>query len=118
MEGRFGNCCLSATWDGRAASPPMGLVSALKIIQHAGKKSPPREKRVAVRARSRPVAAVCRHGSSAGSLDYAATKGVNNKIRDLISQAYGYRDYKYMKLKIYELPSMKLTKKMLSASLK
>ena len=34
-------------------------------------------------------------------LTNAATEGFNNKIRHLISQAYGYRDYKYMKLKIW-----------------
>ena len=51
-------------------------------------------------------------------LTNAATEGFNNKIRHLISQAYGYRDYKYMKLKIYDLPSMTLTKQMLKATLK
>ena len=51
-------------------------------------------------------------------LTNAATEGFNNKIRHLIAQAYGYHDYEYMKLKIYELPSMKLTKQMLSTCLK
>ncbi len=48
-------------------------------------------------------------------LTNAATEGFNNKIRHLIAQAYGYRDYEYLKLKIYELPSMELTKRMLSS---
>ena len=48
----------------------------------------------------------------------AASEGFN-KIRHLIARAYlrshGYRDYKYMKLKIYELPLMELTKRILSS---
>jgi hypothetical protein len=47
-------------------------------------------------------------------LTNAASEGFNNKIRHLIAQAYGYRDYEYLKLKVYELPSMELTKRMLS----
>ena len=48
-------------------------------------------------------------------LTNAASEGFNNKIRHLISQAYGYRDFKYLKLKIYELPSMKLSKQLHSS---
>ena len=48
-------------------------------------------------------------------LTNAASEGFNNKIRHLIAQAYGYRDYEYLKLKVYELPSMVLTKRMLSS---
>jgi len=48
-------------------------------------------------------------------LTNVASERFNNKIRRLIAQAYGYRDYEYLKLKIYELPSMKLTKRMLSS---
>ena len=47
-------------------------------------------------------------------LTNAASEEFNNKITHLIAQAYGYRDYKYMKLKIYELPSMEITKRILS----
>ncbi len=48
-------------------------------------------------------------------LTNAASEGFNNKIRHLIAQAYGYRDFGYLKLKIYELPSMKLTKQLYSS---
>ena len=37
----------------------------------------------------------------------AKTEGFNNKIRWLIKQAYGYRDYKYFRLKILDLPNLK-----------
>ena len=37
----------------------------------------------------------------------ARTEGFNNKIRWLIRQAYGYRDYKYLRLKIFDLPNIK-----------
>ena len=37
----------------------------------------------------------------------AKTEGFNNKIRWLIKQAYGYRDYKYLRLKILDLPDLK-----------
>lgn len=37
----------------------------------------------------------------------AKTEGFNNKIRWLIKQAYGYRDYKYFRLKILDLPNHK-----------
>lgn len=41
-------------------------------------------------------------------LTNAATEGFNNKVRHMIAQGYGYSDYKYVKLKIYALPSMRL----------
>lgn len=37
----------------------------------------------------------------------AKTEGFNNKIRWLIKQAYGYRDYKYFRLKVLDLPNLK-----------
>lgn len=40
----------------------------------------------------------------------AATEGFNNKIRWLIKQAYGYRDYRYFRLKVFDLPNLKTTK--------
>ena len=36
----------------------------------------------------------------------ASTEGFNNKIRWLIRQAYGFRDVFYLKLKIFQLPSI------------
>jgi transposase len=36
----------------------------------------------------------------------AAMEGFNNKIRHLISQAYGYHDEEYFKLKIFDLPNI------------
>jgi len=37
----------------------------------------------------------------------AKTEGFNNKIRWLVKQAYGYRDYKYFRLKVFDLPNLK-----------
>ena len=37
----------------------------------------------------------------------ASVEGFNNKIRWLIKQAYGYHDFKYFKLKIFDLPNLK-----------
>lgn len=34
----------------------------------------------------------------------ASVEGLNNKIRWLIKQAYGFREREYFKLKIYQLP--------------
>ena len=34
----------------------------------------------------------------------AKSEGFNNKIRWLVSQAYGFRDYEYLRLKIFHLP--------------
>ena len=44
------------------------------------------------------------------SASNAATEGFNNKIRWLIKQAYGYRDYEYFRLKIFDLPNLKTSK--------
>lgn len=38
----------------------------------------------------------------------ASVEGFNNKIRWLIKQAYGYRDFKYFRLKVIDLPNLKL----------
>lgn len=40
----------------------------------------------------------------------ASTEGFNNKIRWLIRQAYGFRDVFYLKLKIFQLPSIQTQK--------
>jgi len=40
----------------------------------------------------------------------ASMEGFNNKIGWLTRQAYGYRDMDYLKLKIFDLPTMKTTK--------
>lgn len=40
----------------------------------------------------------------------AAVEGFNNKIRWLIKQAYGYRDQEYFRLKIFDLPNIKINK--------
>lgn len=37
----------------------------------------------------------------------AKTEGFNNKIRWLIKQAYGYRDYRYFRLKVFDLPNLR-----------
>ena len=37
----------------------------------------------------------------------AKTEGFNNKIRWLVKQAYGYRDYRYFRLKVFDLPNLK-----------
>jgi len=50
-----------------------------------------------------------------GRISNAAMEGFNNKIRHLFAQAYGFRDYEYLKMKIYELPAMVLKKKLLSS---
>jgi transposase len=39
-----------------------------------------------------------------------STEGFNNKIRWLIKQAYGYHDQEYFRLKIFDLPKLKITK--------
>ena len=52
---------------------------------------------------------------SCGRISNAAMEGFNNKVRHMIAQAYGFHDYEYMKLKIYELPSMVLRKQLLSS---
>jgi len=40
----------------------------------------------------------------------ASTEGFNNKIRWLITQAYGLRDREYFKLKVFSLPTLKTSK--------
>jgi len=40
----------------------------------------------------------------------ASQEGFNNKIRWLIGQAYGFRDYEYFRLKIFDLPSTSIKK--------
>lgn len=40
----------------------------------------------------------------------ASQEGFNNKIRWLISQAYGFRDYDYFRLKLFDLPSTNIRK--------
>lgn len=39
-------------------------------------------------------------------------EGFNNKIRWLIKQAYGFRDRKYFKMKIYQLPKISSVKEL------
>ena len=43
-------------------------------------------------------------------LTSAGMEGFNNKVRWLIRQAYGYRDDEYFKLKIFDLPNVKISK--------
>ena len=45
-------------------------------------------------------------------LSNASTEGFNNKIRWLIRQAYGFRDMFYLKLKIFQLPSIQPQKEL------
>lgn len=40
----------------------------------------------------------------------ASQEGFNNKIRWLIGQVYGFRDYEYFRLKIFDLPSTNIRK--------
>lgn len=40
----------------------------------------------------------------------ASQEGFNNKIRWLISQAYGFHDYQYFRLKVFDLPSTNIKK--------
>lgn len=40
----------------------------------------------------------------------AKTEGFNNKIRWLIRQAYGYRDFRYFRLKVFNLPNIRTNK--------
>ena len=37
----------------------------------------------------------------------ASVEGFNNKIRWLIKQAYGYHDFRYFRLKVFDLPNLK-----------
>lgn len=45
-------------------------------------------------------------------LSNASTEGFNNKIRWLIRQAYGFRDMAYLKLKIFQLPTLRAQKEL------
>ena len=45
-------------------------------------------------------------------LSNASTEGFNNKIRWLMRQAYGFRDYFFLKLKIFQLPSLRTQKEL------
>ena len=45
-------------------------------------------------------------------LSNASTEGFNNKIRWLMRKAYGFRDYVYLKLKIFQLPSLRTQKEL------
>jgi transposase len=45
-----------------------------------------------------------------GRASNASQEGFNNKIRWLISQAYGFHDYEYFRLKIFDLPSTNIKK--------
>ena len=47
-----------------------------------------------------------------GRVTSAAVEGFNNKIRWLIRQAYGYHDQEYFRLKIFDLPNIKIHKKL------
>ena len=47
---------------------------------------------------------------TSGGVTSAAVEGFNNKIRWLVKQAYGYRDKEYFRLKIFDLPNIKITK--------
>jgi transposase len=40
----------------------------------------------------------------------AAQEGFNTKIRWLVSQAYGFRDYEYFRLTVFDLPSTSIKK--------
>jgi len=42
----------------------------------------------------------------------AAVEGFNNKIRWLVKQAYGYHDKEYFRLKIFDLPNIKIQKEL------
>ncbi|NCD32920.1 MAG: hypothetical protein EOL87_05805 [Spartobacteria bacterium] len=42
----------------------------------------------------------------------ASQEGFNNKIGWLTRQAYGYRDEKYLHLKIYDLPFLNIRKEL------
>jgi len=45
-------------------------------------------------------------------LTSAAMEGFNNKIRWLIRQAYGYRDEEYFRLKIFDLPNIRMVREL------
>jgi len=45
-------------------------------------------------------------------LTSAGMEGFNNKVRWLIRQAYGYHDNEYFRLKIFDLPELKIGKEL------
>jgi transposase len=45
-------------------------------------------------------------------LTSAGMEGFNNKVRWLIRQAYGYRDDEYFKLKVFDLPNIRMSKEL------
>ncbi len=47
-----------------------------------------------------------------GGLGNASTEGFSNKIRWFMRQSYGFRDYSYLKLKIFQLPSLRTQKEL------
>ena len=47
---------------------------------------------------------------STGGLTSASMEGFNNKVGWLTRMAYGYRDQDYLKLKIYDLPNLKMNR--------
>ncbi len=49
---------------------------------------------------------------SESKLTSAGMEGFNNKVRWLIRQAYGYRDDEYFRLKIFDLPEVKIAKEL------
>jgi len=57
---------------------------------------------------------ICAYWTQNG-LTNAAMEGFNNKVRHMFSQAYGFHDYNYVKLKIHELPSMEIKTQLLSS---
>ena len=47
-----------------------------------------------------------------GEATNASMEGFNGKVRWLIKQAFGFRDFKYFRLKIFDLPSTDIRKKL------
>ena len=47
-----------------------------------------------------------------GKATNASMEGFNGKVRWLIKQAFGFRDFKYFRLKIFDLPSTDIRKKL------
>ena len=42
----------------------------------------------------------------------ASMEGFNGKVRWLIKQTYGFKDFKYFRLKIFDLPSTDIRKRL------
>ena len=47
-----------------------------------------------------------------GGATNASMEGFNGKVRWLIKQAFGFRDFKYFRLKIFDLPSTDIRKRL------